>query len=384
VSFVVGIAECPDYERGRVARALSAAVGRAGGMPSLAGEALVKANLLSPSAPERAVTTHPEVIRAIIGEIRRQGDFPIHVADNPGYVFTDARRLFEATGVDGVGDIGGVTFGLLSDRGFREVGGESFRELQRARISSRYLDSSFCVNAAKLKTHVETEISGCLKNIFGAADTETRKRCHNSTSQTRLAESIVDIFAARPPEFNIMDAIVGMEGDGPSHGRPRGVGYILASRGAAALDWVAAAIMGYGNPLEIPILAAAARRGVGPAQKGEIALVGAKWRDLPLRGFKKSSGAIRALPTLLRGFAHKLVLISPKLDRQRCLRCGICGQVCPVGAITDGPGSGSGKGFPAIDRRKCVRCLCCHEMCPTGAMAARGNLLARLAAGAGF
>jgi uncharacterized protein (DUF362 family)/ferredoxin len=381
MSFAVGVAECPDYERGRVARAMSVAVERAGGMPGLAGEALIKANLLSPSAPEHAVTTHPEVIRAIIGEIRRHGDFPIHVADNPGYIFTDSRGLFRATEVDGVEGIDGVTFGLLSDRGMREVSSGGFRELRRARISSRYLDSVFCVNAAKLKTHVETEISGCLKNIFGAADTETRKRCHNSASHTRLVESIADIFSIRPPDFNIMDAIVGMEGDGPSHGQPKHLGYILASRDAAALDWVAAAIMGYDDPLEIPILAAASRRGIGPAKKGEIALVGAEWRDLPARGFRKSSGAIRALPALLRGFAHKLVLISPKLDRERCLGCGICGQVCPVGAITDEPGSGSGKRLPIIERRKCVRCLCCHEMCPTGAMAARGNLLARLAAG---
>jgi uncharacterized protein (DUF362 family)/Pyruvate/2-oxoacid:ferredoxin oxidoreductase delta subunit len=383
MGFVVGAAECQDYERGRVARALSVAVERAGGMPKPAGETLIKANLLSPSAPERAVTTHPEVVRAVIGEIRRLGDFPIHVADNPGYIFTDAKELFKATGMDGVGGIG-ATFGFLSDRGVREAGSERFRELRRARISSRYLDSAFCVNAAKLKTHVETEISGCLKNIFGAADTETRKRCHNSASQTRLAESIVDIFVVRPPEFNIMDAVVGMEGDGPSHGQPKHLGYILASRDAAALDWVAAAIMGYGDPLEIPILAAASRRGIGPAKKGEIALVGAEWRDLPAKGFRKSSGAIRALPTLLRGFAHKFVSISPKLDRARCLGCGICGRVCPVGAITDERSAGSGKRFPAIERRKCVRCLCCHEMCPTGAMAARGNLLARLAAGAGL
>jgi uncharacterized protein (DUF362 family)/Pyruvate/2-oxoacid:ferredoxin oxidoreductase delta subunit len=379
MTFVVGIAKCPGYEREEVERAMALAVERAGGLPDIAPcEVLVKANMLSPSEPELAVTTHPEILRAIVAEVRKTCDFPVRIADNPGYIFTDAGSLLEKTGVNGVTEIEGVSAGLLSDLGIRDVRGNLFRVLEGARVSARYLDAGFCVNAAKLKTHVETEISCCIKNIFGIADIGTRKKCHSSSSQKRLADAIVDLFSIKPPDFNILDAVDGMEGDGPSHGQPRHVGYIVASRSALAADWVAAAMMGYEDPLCIPLMASAVERGVGPGTRDEIILNGTDWDKLPVKGFKKSSGLVRAFPTFLRGFVHSLVSISPKLDMARCIGCGICGRVCPVDAISDAPGPDE-KNLPAIDHLKCVSCLCCHEMCPTGAMTAHKNLLARIA-----
>jgi ferredoxin len=238
------------------------------------------------------------------------------------------------------------------------------------------LDAVFCVNAPKLKTHIETEISGCLKNIFGTADTETRKKCHNSTSWKRLADAIVDVYSVKPPQFHVMDAIESMEGDGPSHGRPAKTGFVLAGANALAVDWAAAAIMGYDNPADIPLLASVVSRGMGPASRGEISLVGAEWDELPLKGFKKSSGYVRALPVFLRGVGYRLVSVTPRLDPDKCVKCGICASVCPVGAILLERGAKAG--FPSVEKHKCVRCLCCHEMCPTGAMTAHKNLFARL------
>ncbi|MDR1651604.1 MAG: DUF362 domain-containing protein [Synergistaceae bacterium] len=377
---IVGIARCSSYDREETASALALAADRAGGLPQVtSGEVLIKANLLSPSEPELAVTTHPEILRAVIGELRRQdGDIKVHIADNPGYIFTGEDALFSRTGVGELGKIGGVTVGILADKGVRAVKSQGFRVLDTAMISGRYLDSPYCVNASKLKTHVETEITGCIKNIFGTSDTSTRKKCHNSTSQKRLAEAIVDLFQIRPPEFNVLDAVVGMEGDGPSHGAPRHLGFIIAGRNALAVDWAAAVIMGYRDPLEVPLFAAAAARGIGPARRDEIVLNGADWDELPAAGFKKSSGLVRLFPTFLRGLAHRLVAISPRLVRGECVRCGICKKVCPADAISDEVSDG--KRYPHIDTRRCVSCLCCHEMCPTGAMRAHKNLLARLAA----
>lgn len=373
--YLLGAARCESYDPDEVRGALRAAVERAGGLPELtACEALVKTNLLSPSAPERAVTTHPEILRAIVNELReKKSGVLVRIADNPGYIFTDMKKLHETTQVAPLAEIDGVTLDALSSNGVREVVRENFRTLASARISNRYLDAEYCVNAAKLKTHVETEMTGCIKNIFGTADTATRKKAHQSISQMHLANAISDLFSIRPPEFNILDAVYGMEGDGPSHGRAKALGWIFASRNALAADWAGSVVMGYRNPLEIPLIEAAAARELGPASFDDIELNGAKWSDLPAENFRKSSGSIRLLPTFLRGMAHNLVSLKPILSRPACVRCGICRDVCPVDAIDEGDDS-----YPRINRKTCVRCLCCHEMCPTGAMRVGKNVLAAL------
>ena len=370
--YIVGAARCESYAPQEVKGALALALSRAGAPEARGGSVLIKANMLSPSEPEKAVTTHPEVLRALAGEMSKNGN-AVHIADNPGYVHSEKNRLLRTTGVGALVS-SGVSAGLLSDLGFRAVRRDSFKALQEARISSRYLDAPFVVNAAKLKTHVETEISCCVKNIFGTADTATRKKCHGSTSQAVLADAITDLFTVRPPDFNVVDAVFSMEGDGPSHGKPRNTGWILAGENALAVDWVASAIMCYSDPLKIPLMAAAASRGIGPRDRSQIALVGAEWSDLPSWGFKKSTSLIRLLPTFLRGFAHGFVSLRPELAREECVRCGICARVCPVDAIACETGA-----YPAINRPSCVKCLCCHEMCPTGAMAVHKNFLARIA-----
>jgi uncharacterized protein (DUF362 family)/Pyruvate/2-oxoacid:ferredoxin oxidoreductase delta subunit len=370
--YVVGVARCESYDPREVDAALALAFLRAGAPKPTGGEILIKTNMLSPSAPEKAVTTHPEVLRAISREMIRKGN-SVHIADNPGYIFSDKNNLLRTTGVGALAS-DGVKAGILSDLGIRSVRDASFRILEEARISNRYLDAAFVINAAKLKTHVETEISCCLKNIFGTADTATRKKCHNSASQAVLAEAITDLFIIRPPDFNVLDAVISMEGDGPSYGKPRRTGWILAGANALAVDWAASTIMCYGDPLKIPLIKAAVSRGIGPRDKSEIELEGASWAELPSWGFKKSTNILRLFPTFLRGLVHGFITLRPELETGHCVRCGICAQVCPVDAIKHNPGE-----YPEINRASCVKCLCCHEMCPTGAMAVGKNFLAALA-----
>ena len=370
--YLVGAARCESYDPSEVELALSLALRKAGARLPEGGEVLIKTNMLAPSAPDKAVTTHPEILRAISRETIKKGN-SVHIADNPGYIFSDKNNLLNATGIGALAS-DSIKTGILSDLGVRDIRRDSFRVLEEARISSRYLDAAFVINAAKLKTHVETEVSCCIKNIFGTADTATRKKCHSSRSQSVLAEAITDLFIIRPPEFNVVDAVLAMEGDGPSYGKPRKTGWILAGANALAVDWVASTIMCYGNPLKIPLMKAAASRGIGPKDKSQIELAGAAWEDLPSVGFKKSTSLLRLFPTFLRGWAHSFVTLRPELKTEECIRCGICGRVCPVDAIKCPPGE-----YPAINRPSCVKCLCCHEMCPTGAMAVGRNLLASLA-----
>lgn len=53
-------------------------------------------------------------------------------------------------------------------------------------------------------------------------------------------------------DLAIMDAIVGMEGDGSAQGTPRKVGVVLASKSCVALDVIASQVIGL-NPFHLSL-----------------------------------------------------------------------------------------------------------------------------------
>jgi len=50
------------------------------------------------------------------------------------------------------------------------------------------------------------------------------------------------------------------------------------------------------------------------------------------------------------------------VDEEECTSCGLCYEVCPVGAI-------SMNGVAKINSSKCTACLACVKQCPQGAIA---------------
>jgi len=373
--FRVGLCPCRNYEEGAVEEAVKIAMDRSGGGPLLQDNVLIKANLLAPVRPELCVTTHPSILEGLVRWVKtNKPETKVTVSDSPGYLFSGQWPLFmENCGIRSLVEKHSCKVIPLNEEGFQEVSTPGSVMLEDIRIPVKVAEAGTLINVAKCKTHVETEITACLKNTFGYLDTPTRKRAHRSGSLRQLCDAILDVHLSRVPDWNLLDAVIGMEGYGPSHGKARPMGWIIASKNALAADVVAAFMMGYADPFSIPLISSAARRAMGPTQRNEIELSGAKWEELPVPGFRKSPSAFRRfIPTPLRGMAHTLVRLAPSWDAEACIFCGACAAVCPVKAIH------AGRKELTIDRTICVGCLCCHEMCPTGAMAVKPNLLARL------
>ena len=51
------------------------------------------------------------------------------------------------------------------------------------------------------------------------------------------------------------------------------------------------------------------------------------------------------------------------IDKKKCISCGTCVAICPVGAI-----SFDKDGKAVIDRTKCIRCGACQASCPVEAI----------------
>ena len=139
---------------------------------------LLKVNLLAPKRPELAITTHPSIVQALIKVARKKGHLgEIEVADSPGHLYADRKRALRLTGMTSAVEIDdNATATILSDGGFVVLRQDENVVLKELTVSKRYFEAPFVINVAKLKTHAETEITACVKNCFGIADTSTRKK----------------------------------------------------------------------------------------------------------------------------------------------------------------------------------------------------------------
>ena len=159
----VALARCDDYDPGKVFAAVRRSVDLLGGIGSFIkpGErVLIKPNLLKGSHPDNAVTTHPEIVRAVIRLVRQAGAKAL-VGDSPG--IGDLRKVAERSGILAVIEQEGA---ILA--GFDEaVSVKGHGRFQRFEIARAAREADAIINLPKFKTHGMTVLTGAVKNLFG-------------------------------------------------------------------------------------------------------------------------------------------------------------------------------------------------------------------------
>ncbi|MDP6381502.1 MAG: DUF362 domain-containing protein, partial [Phycisphaerae bacterium] len=313
----------------------------------------VKPNMLGPMPPESNVCTHPSVVREVIAALEKRGAAEVLVGDNSGMRgYGSNVQCAKATGLY---EVAGGRFVNISDDP-RRVETDS-RFASEMVVSGQILDADVFISLPKMKTHVATGITGGLKNSYGILVGGQKTMLHRAArGPVNFAEVVLDAFAIRPPDFLIMDAVCGMEGQGPAGGKTRHIGRLLASTNAAAMDVVMTAMMGV-SPEAVPMLCIANERGLGPINTDEIDVEGPFY---VLDDFK-TPGIGMGLGTLASRLMGHLIVTQPRADKTVCVRCEACAKICPVEAITMDP-------FPVINKAKCISCFCCHELCKYTAM----------------
>ena len=373
----VSIARCNSYTPSEVSDALEAALAPLGGMEACVSQGqrvLLKINLLSKATPERAVTTHPEVVRALIRSVRRAGGVPV-VGDSPGGPNTagQIRSLHETTGIAAVCTEEGADLVLFDEEPVRVANpsGSLYGSFTLGRV---VVDADVVISVPKFKTHGFMMFTGAVKNLFGCIPGLEKAQYHLKVpDRDDFAGMLVDLMLAVKPTLAIMDAVVGMEGEGPAGGTPRHVGALIASQDSVALDVVAAAMAGL-DPLEVYTNKAALARGLGPASVDDVEVLGTDWRELALSDFQLPARDLSSrMPKWLAPRLRHWTTARPYLrDRAGCTRCKTCEKSCPVGAIAVSSEAG-----PVFDNGICIRCYCCQELCPPQVIALRAPALAR-------
>ena len=130
-------------------------------------------------------------------------------------------------------------------------------------VSKIAMEADFIISLPKFKTHGLTVITGAIKNSYGLLPGAQKAKLHKAAGNAeRFHELLVDVFRLRVPDLFIVDAVVGMEGNGPASPDLREIGLILASDNAVAMDAVIATMMGC-EPARLRFLQKAKEAGLG-------------------------------------------------------------------------------------------------------------------------
>lgn len=376
----VALSACASYDEQTVETALRDALDHVDGLsfvhPGM--RVAVKVNLVTAMKPESAATVHPSVVCALVKILLERGA-EVVIGDSPGGIYSAGylRVVYDVCGMRRAEACGAK---LNDDFSVAEI------DYPEAAVAKHFSGTAYLgkadaiIDLCKLKTHGMMGLTCAVKNFFGSIPGTMKPEYHYKYPRAEdFANVLVDLFEYYQPRLCICDAVVGMEGNGPTQGTPREIGCLIASKNGHYLDAVAAGLIGL-KAQDVPTLKAAAERGLLPADLSALSVFGdsARFRIPDFKTVPAQSDVFfHVLGDGIFGkaadlVASRVVTPYPKLVPSACVGCGKCSQICPAKAIT------MKKGKPRIDRHTCIHCFCCQEFCPKGALKVARTPIMRL------
>lgn len=374
----VYVARCEDYEYEHVERAIRKGIDALGGIKKLIGtnkKVAIKPNLLKSNVPEDCVTTHPVVVRGVLESVINSGNTATIVESAAGtYARKNMRTIYASTGMVDVALQTGAT--LNDNFQVSEAHIKHGRSVKNLRIIKSILDADTVISAAKLKTHTMMTYTGAVKNLFGVVPGLSKAECHFRLPDSQdFAAMLVDIAEFIRPSLSVIDAVWGMEGEGPSAGTPRKIGAVIISDCPYSADIVAGHLINL-DWRDNPVIKNAVDRGL--CEPNNIEIIGDPIDELIVNDFAKPpvyhANVLQGrVPKFLEEMLGNMLVLYPKFNKTKCVGCAICAKSCPNGAIT------MIDNLPQLETEQCINCFCCHELCPQKAVEIRRPFVLRAA-----
>ena len=355
----VSIVTCGSYDEADVLKGLQRAIDLIGGITTFVrpgNRVLLKPNLLYGKSPEKAVTTHPSIMKGMIAIVREAGGLPF-IGDSPS--IESLNRAAEKSGIKKVAEEAGCPLVEFDKPVLVERGGRLFKKWE---IDRSVLEADVIINLPKWKTHSQVLLTLGVKNLFGCVPGKKKALWHLKAGddRKRFAQMLIDLYRVIPSSLTVLDGILGMEGDGPGSGHPISLGLILASRDPLHLDQIVCDILGISRKA-LPTNRVAFESGLG---RDSIEVVGEPLERvrIPDFTFPTLTEPDWNLPAFLKRALKNALTSKPTVEQELCKACHRCEEICPAKALT------TEDERRVFDYKKCIRCFCCLEVCPEGAV----------------
>ena len=363
---VVSLASCKNYSPEELKTALLNIFTDLGGIEKYVTNGtriVLKPNLVMGKTPSACATTNPEFIRQLAIILKEHGA-QLFIAESPGGPYTPARlnSVYNACGITDVAAETGIVLNYKTETVKKE--NPAGRFLKIIELVKPLAEADFIINLPKPKSHGQMTYTGAVKNMFGAVAGVFKADYHMRMSEyDTFANAIIDIFLCVKPELNIMDAVMGMDGNGPTNGKPRHIGLICAGEDAFALDLAMLNILGL-DPQKVPVMKQGMLRNLCVDDISKVEIKGDRPENFFVDDFRfPAAGTINFFHAnfLLKPFA-RFFESYPHFLYNNCVSCEECMNLCPAEIITMKDNK------PYVDLTECVRCFCCQELSPANAI----------------
>lgn len=359
--------KCEDYDIENVRSAVRAAIDHVGGISAFVkpGETvLLKVNLLLKRRPDKATTTHPAVVQAVAELVKEAGGKPV-IGDSPGgyhfYTPQTLEAVYETCGMKEAAENSGAE--LNYNTRVVDIPYPEGKIIKNIKTTEYILRVDKIINIPKVKTHMMTVYSGAVKNLFGIVPGRYKAECHLRFEDTLVfADFLIDLCRFAKPVLTVMDAVIGMEGYGPTNGSPKKIGLVLAGQNPYSLDVVASHVIGL-KPEQVPTIVKSAERKLCSTKISDIDIRGEVLNSVKVPDFKKPTVKVAfnlydiLIPKFILKRINRYINTMPKVNPDKCKGCRMCADSCPARAITMDDKKA------IINYNGCIRCFCCHELC---------------------
>ena len=322
----------------------------------------IKLNCVGGYTPESGITTHPVFVRSVVKLIKEYTD-NIIIGDNPAS--KDIHSVLKKNGVMDI--VNEYNLKIIDGSKQIKITSNNYKIYSTFNVSSDILDSDVIINLPKLKTHTLTYMSCAQKNLFGVIFGLEKASWHAKASNPlQFGEALNDLYSAilnyhPTPILHICDGILGLDGEGPTTGgKSKKANAILTSFDAISLDRVALELLKL-NKERYFLSRIALSRGL---TNEKYSLIGSldEFKDVKFDGPKNEITSF-GLRLIRKRVFRNLLLEHPKVNKDKCIRCGECSKICPPQTMKIEKGK-----YPHLTSRDCIRCWCCQEVCPQNAI----------------
>jgi uncharacterized protein (DUF362 family) len=275
-----------------VAKAVELAIGSPDTIIKEGQTVLIKPNLAFRAPAESFAVVDPRVIEAVVSYFKEHSKAKeVWVGDNPslGMHVGRAKPAFHDSGMEEAARRGGADKVIYFDETeVVEVAIPEGKVFKKATVFKPFLDADVVINLPKMKVHIAGTVTLGLKNWNGIIPNVHPDGQQQGAHRIDLGQKMADLYRVRKADLTIVDAIIGMEGQGPHAGTPIEMNLIVAGADTVSTDAVTAYIMGF-DPIEIPAIRCAGTDGLGEIDLNKIEVVGES-ADAVRKNFRRPNG----------------------------------------------------------------------------------------------